>query len=324
VTSAQPLHEDASWVEERMIGLDRGRALRWLPSEANLAGRVAVFHPPVTRYCALHQRKVLRAFRAGLREREAATDVASLLTSRYSETDAPDVAVIYGIHKPKAPFGKKQIIEGQERRGRRWIVLERGYLRRDRYYAAGWGGLNGRADFCNRGMPGDRFEALGLEIVLCGQVPTDASVQHLDHEAWLAETARALAQATSRPIVYRPHPLGPGQPVPGTTPSRDRSFEEALDGAWACVTFSSNAAVEAALAGVPVFACDEGSMALPIASRDLSEIERPALPDREQWAFDLAYAQWTLEEFANGSCWRHLCRGTRRPPARSAPGARIQ
>jgi hypothetical protein len=112
--------------------------------------------------------------------------------------------------------------------------------------------------------------------------------------------------------------------VPGTTPSPERSFEEALEGAWACVTFSSNAAVEAALAGVPVFACDEGSMALPIANRDLSEIERPALPDREQWAFDLAYAQWTLQEFANGSCWQHLCRGTRRPPARSAPGALVQ
>jgi hypothetical protein len=309
-----------------MIGLDRAAALRWLPGQADLAGRVAVFHPPVTRYCALHQRKVLRAFEAGLRRREAGTDVASIPTFRYAETHAPDVAVIYGIHKPKAPFGKKRIIEGQQRQGRRWIVLERGYLRRDRYYAAGWGGLNGRADFCNRGMPGDRFEALGLEIrpwrtggdhvILCGQVPTDASVQHVDHLGWLADTARELARTTRRPVLYRPHPLGPGMPVPGTILERERSFEEVLDGAWACVTFSSNAAVEAALAGVPVFACDEGSMALPIANRDLSEIERPAMPDREQWAFDLAYAQWTLEEFENGSCWQHLSRRTRQ---RAAP-----
>ena len=302
-----------------MIGLGGTRALRWIPSDSGLDERVAVFHPPVTRYCALHQRKVLRAFRSGLRVHEAQTRVASLLTSRYSESDAPDVAVIYGIHKPKAPFGKKRIIEGQRRQGRRWIVLERGYLKRDRYYAAGWGGLNGRADFCNRGMPGDRFAALGLEIrpwrtdgdhvVLCGQVPTDASVQHVDHAAWLEDTARALTRATSRPILYRPHPLGPGLPVPGTVQSRERSFEEDLEGAWACVTFSSNAAVEAALAGIPVFACDGGSMALPIANRDLSQIERPALPDREQWAFDLAYAQWTLEEFENGTCWQHLSRG---------------
>jgi hypothetical protein len=314
-----------------MIGLDGARALRWIPSESGLDGRVAVLHPPVTRYCALHQRKVLRAFQAGLQVHDAATRVASLLTTRYAEADAPDVAVIYGVHKPSAPFGKKRIIEGQRSRGRRFVVLERGYLQRDRYYAAGWGGLNGRADFCNRGMPSDRFEALGLAIgpwrtdgdhvVLCGQVPTDASVQHVAHEAWLADTARALARATHRPILYRPHPLGPGRPVPGTTSSRGRSLEQDLEGAWACVTFSSNAAVDAALAGIPVFACDEGSMALAIANRDLSDIDRPAMPDREQWAFDLAYAQWTLEEFANGACWQHLGRGAK--PSRSDRAASV-
>ena len=33
-------------------------------------------------------------------------------------------------------------------------------------------------------------------------------------------------------------------------------------------------------------------------------------------AFDRAYAQWTLEEFENGTSWQHLSRGTERVDAR--------
>ena len=55
----------------------------------------------------------------------------------------------------------------------------------------------------------------------------------------------------------------------------------------------------------------------PDLSGKVSELEKalkaaqsaePKYPDRKQWAYDLAYAQWTPEEMAKGSAWRNLFR----------------
>ena len=52
--------------------------------------------------------------------------------------------------------------------------------------------------------------------------------------------------------------------------------------------------------GVPVF-CHEKSFANPVASTDLSKIERPMYADSYQWLCSLAYQQFTPEEIANGT-----------------------
>jgi hypothetical protein len=72
------------------------------------------------------------------------------------------------------------------------------------------------------------------------------------------------------------------------------------------VTFNSNSGVEAALAGVPVFAFDEGSMVWEIANKTFDAIDNPQRPDRTQWLADLSYAQWTPREMREGKAWRHL------------------
>jgi hypothetical protein len=69
------------------------------------------------------------------------------------------------------------------------------------------------------------------------------------------------------------------------------------------VTFNSNSAVDAVLAGVPAYVEDEGGMAFDVASHTVGEIHRP---DRAQWAHDLAYCQWTVDEMASGATWEHL------------------
>ena len=146
-----------------------------------------------------------------------------------------DVAVVFGVEKKAVPYSKHRggIIQQQLRQGRRLIVLETGYVRREQYYAAGWGawypdkqtGLNGRAWFHNHMMPDDRWKALGVElkpwrtngqhIVLCGQIPWDASVQHSDHLAWVRATADEILRRWDRPLIFRPHPLYSGDyPLP--------------------------------------------------------------------------------------------------------------
>jgi hypothetical protein len=82
-----------------------------------------------------------------------------------------------------------------------------------------------------------------------------------------------------------------------------RPLNDRLANCWAVVTWTSNVAVEAILAGVPVF-CSHYSAAAPVSlTLDQIEqrIERPYLADdREAWAAALAYGQFDLEEIASG------------------------
>lgn len=238
-----------------------------------------------------------------------------------SDYEPSDVAVVFGVYKSQISISHARgaVIANQRRLRRRTVVLETGYIFRgdgpEHYYAAGFEGLNGRADFRNQNSPADRWGLLqaqgvhykpwryGDDVMVCGQVPWDASVDHTEHVEWIHGTIARLKQITNRRIVFRPHPQAPFSAV-GEIPVETGPV--AWDRVHACVTFNSNTAVEAALQGVPVFVDDIGSMALRIANRNLRDIDNPALPSRQQWAYDLAYTQWTPKEMRGGLAWRHL------------------
>jgi hypothetical protein len=235
-----------------------------------------------------------------------------------------DIAVVFGIYKSKVPqsFSRGRIIQQQRDNKLDVIVLETGYVNRgdgeNHHYAAGFNGLNGRGDFKNRGMDDGRWKLLntplkpysrGSKVLLCGQVPWDASIDvtGTDLVKWLKKTASFIKKITNRDIVFRPHPLADLPSIPGCEHSR-RPFLEDLKDAHCVVTFNSNSGVEALIEGKPVFAFDEGSMVWNICNKSLLNIEEPVYPDRKQWANDLAYSQWTPQEMKEGLAWRHLLR----------------
>lgn len=280
--------------------------------------------------------RVLRAFYDGCPESKVLTDLAHY--------EASDVAVIFGVGKKHVPVSwpRGEVFQRQKLNKLRSVVLETGYLNRgdgeNHHYAAGFDGLNGRADFRNKGMLGDRAHLLraahvmhcmrwrnesqdknwaerGSNIMLCGQVPWDASVDFTDHIEWIYRTALAIREHTDKVIRFRPHPKAPlpklGEMLAERIPKcyySDFPFLEDAPDTHAVVTFNSNTAVEAALYGLPVFAADHGSMAWEIANKDLSKLDNPDTPEREQWINDLAYTQWTPEEMRAGLAWRHLFR----------------
>ncbi len=225
-----------------------------------------------------------------------------------------DIGVVFGVYKSKVAVSYPRGVVYRKHRsdGADMIVLETGYIKRgdgpDNYYAAGFNGLNGRADFKNKSSPIDRLLQLGVElkpwrhdgkhIVVCGQVPWDASVDHLDYHAWKDETLGRLRALTDREVKFKQHPcIEPGPPL-----------DEFLKDAWACVTLNSNSAVEAVLEGIPAFVGDLGSMAWSVGNYDIGRIENPTLPYRQQWLQDLAYTQWTPAEMSEGKTWSHLLR----------------
>jgi hypothetical protein len=258
--------------------------------------------------------RVLKAFYEGV-------DTEKKLVDGF-QYEPSDIAVIFGVYKSKVrkSWSRGKVFRQQRENKKDVIVLETGYVRRgdgdSHYYAAGFNGLNGRADFRNKSMGVERWEKLGVQlrpyskggkVILCGQVPWDASVDHHNHPAWIQETAQKLKALTTRPIVFRPHPLAALPPISGigysTVP-----LEEDLKDAHCVVTFNSNSAVEALIYGKPVFAFDEGSMVWDLANRNLGDIEEPKCPDRKQWAANLGFAQWTPAEMSEGLAWRHLVR----------------
>lgn len=232
-----------------------------------------------------------------------------------------DVAVVWGVAGERA-----EIIAKQRAVGGRTVVLERGFIgdRIALWTAAGFDGLNNHADFClHEDMPADRVPLLDVTLkpwkrdgryaLLLGQVPGDMSLTGCgNYRAWLDNAADMLARKTGLPVAFRPHPLAEqrGQRIrPHGAILSDGTLDDALSRASMAAAWNSNALVDAVLAGVPVWAADERSMAWSVASRD------PALrayPDREQWLCRMSYCQWTFAEFADGTTWEHLKDGAER------------
>lgn len=264
-----------------------------------------------------HHIKTLTAFYNAVKD--AGNGVFVSPVDRYVDCD---VAVVFGIYKKAVPnsIARGKIIETQRRQGKPVIVIDSGYLRREAYFMVGANGLNGYAEFFNKNMPSDRWDALalpinpwrteGTHVLVCGQVPWDASVQHLDHTGWCRSVVAKLNRITNRPIRFRPHPKANGvnYNVGGLaeTSTNEMLATDFVD-CHAVVTQNSNAATDALLAGIPTITMEKGSMSWGYTGHDLTGIEDPLMLDRRQWACDLAFSQWRSDEF--GKAWEHLKEG---------------
>lgn len=261
--------------------------------------------------------KMLTAFAKGL----CATGIEPIISNVNNYVDV-DIAVIFGVYKKSVPisFARGEIMRKQTEANRLTIVIEKGFIDRDEYYMVGMNGLNNRAYFNNDDCDDLRWNQLdkkikqmnlnGKNIVICGQVPSDASVQAVDIVDWYGLLIKQIRDISQRPIVFRPHPLALNTTPEfiGTTRSH-KTLQEDFDDAYCVVTYNSNTAVDAVIAGVPVVAFDCGSMVWDICGKSVNSIEFPLIPfakDIDQWANNIAYAQWNIDEFRQGLPFTHL------------------
>ena len=87
--------------------------------------------------------------------------------------------------------------------------------------------------------------------------------------------------------------------------SKEPSIKKDLSNAWCCVGYNSTPNCVSVMEGVPVYIDDpEKSWAKDVAFTDLSMIETPPMPDREEWLNKLALIHWNNNEIKNGSYWR--------------------
>lgn len=221
--------------------------------------------------------------------------------------------------------GLRNVFNQYRDSGRKAVYIDLGYWGRRK--RTRWDGyhklvLNDRhptAYFQNRQHPPDRFKKFRVPILpwrrshpespilVAGMSAKAASAEGFAPEQWERDTIKRLREITNRPIIYRPKPNWPdSHPIPGSQwGGRDVPLELALKNCHAVVSHHSNVAVDALLAGVPCIC--PGGVASVLSGHELEQVEDPPMPDgREQWAADLAYTQWSMEEMHSGHALQYL------------------
>lgn len=204
----------------------------------------------------------------------------------------------------------RPLIYAWKSEGRTWVYWDRGYARRVFATCLPTGDNGGyyrwhvnryqMGDI--RDVPADRWQALrtpldpwrknGRHVVIAA--PTRTYSKFHGCRDWIADTIDQLARHTDRQLVIR-----------DKEQYRRRPIQADIDGAHCMVTHASNAAVEAAIMGCPVFVHPDSAAAL-VGKTDLSQVEKPAYPDREPWARSLAYCQFDERELVDGTLWKLL------------------
>lgn len=116
---------------------------------------------------------------------------------------------------------------------------------------------------------------------------------------WTRIVTARLAKLTKRPVVIRDKPKINRTPAP---------LLEALVGAHMLITYTSNAAIEAVMAGYPAL-CTGPNPVTVVSGNSFERLEKPFVANedaRTAWAANLCANQWSLAEIAAGKAWEAL------------------
>jgi hypothetical protein len=270
-------------------------------------------------------------------------DSASVTHSRTYETC--DVGAIIGnafdANPSKVTLAhyqvRKMVMDTQQRLNRYWLSIDSNvfiYKNKEnphKYLRYSFNGVFPKTGiYCNE-TPGEEnwnnmrrdynmdlkpWRTSGNHILICLQRPMGWSMRGQNLMEWLDSTFAKIRQHSDRPIVLRWHP-GDWKNFPtgvdfaqfGVILSpQDRHITEDLVNCWALVCHNSTPSAVAPIEGIPAFITDDPgySQGGDIANTDLSQIENPRMPDREQWIRKIAQCHWSFEDLRSGRCWAHM------------------
>ena len=258
-------------------------------------------------YGALNSKPVFDAFARGVEK----------LGYKVVNDNSADIDVIWSVLFQGRMALNKTVWDKAKHAGRPIIVLEVGGINRGTTWKVGLNGINKGSYYVPANTDNSRAKQLGLKltpwrstgeyIIICGQ--HNKSLQWIDMPSmskWIMDTIDTIQQFSNRTIIIRPHPRCPllhiesqfknvynqtPMHVSGTYDNFNLDFSKA----WATVSWNSNPGSQSIIAGVPAFV-GENSLARDVANIDLSNIENPTMPERQQWLNELAYTEYTTKE----------------------------
>ena len=140
--------------------------------------------------------------------------------------------------------------------------------------------------------------------------------QYRQPSCWDSQTCEQIKLKTRRPLLFRQHPnayqRGWANGMPeylrnrisdGTNPIVDD-----LRNAACTVVYTSNAATESLLEGVPVFVCGPSVYCMEACNKGIDKLNAPQMPDcREELFHRMAWAQYHISEIEKGMLHEVMC-----------------
>lgn len=227
------------------------------------------------------------------------------------KVDDYDAVVLWGYTEPC-----QKIIENCKRIGIPWLFMDMGYWRREKnYFKVAVNDRHPTRYLMSYSMPDDRLRKLKVSvkpwkpnpdgIILVAGMSHKASWSWgFDYEEYERNTIKKISELyPDIPIVYRPKPNWSGSKViPNSRFDRRTPLHKMWPIVRCVVSHHSNVCCDALIEGIPAFA--KYGAASVFKEYDLTKILDDAEPpQRYQWAANLAYAQWNIEEMRSGLCW---------------------
>ena len=238
-----------------------------------------------------------------------------------------DVDVIWSVLWSGRMAKNKAIWDRNMAKSKPTVVLEVGGIKRGTTWKVGLNGINRLAYFGDSGNDASRASLLGLEckpwntsgeyVLLCGQHDRSEQWNMLPSmERWVVETIQSIQSYTDRPIIFRPHPRCPVTNVerrfknvirqtPRQLPGTYDDFDMDFNNIYTTVSWTSNPGIHSVIEGIPSYT-SPSSLAWDVSIKSLTNLEKPPLPDRQQWLNDYAHTEWTIEEISQGTPLKRL------------------
>jgi hypothetical protein len=232
---------------------------------------------------------------------------------------------------------RKMVMDTQRQLNRYWLSIDSNvFIYKDRtnphkYLRYSFNGVFPRDGiYCNENPSDENWNRMrahynmdlrpwrtqGAHILVCMQRPMGWSMRGQNLMQWFESTLTKIRQHSDRPIILRWHP-GDWKNFPKninfsrynvTLSPQERHITQDLINCWALVVHNSTPSSVAVIEGIPSFITDDPGycQAGDVANTDLSLIENPNLPDREQWIRKLAQCHWSFEDLRSGRQWAHM------------------
>jgi len=238
-------------------------------------------------------------------------------------SDDYDGAMCLGVKR-----AGKRLLAQHLQAGRHFLFFDKGYMARAQHVRVSLDAWQPLAYFrCGRSP--ERFERLGIRlapphetrksyhVMFAGSSQKYCNFHDLgDATQYAKRVINKIKKKSSRPVLYRPKPSWVANhpeecvQIDGTEFSGPQTpIVEELRRCHLLVTHGSNAAFDALVAGVPIMVLGNGVTRPMSMGEDWQAIEEPFWPreeERRQFFYDLAWCQWTLEEYRSGEAWADL------------------
>ena len=271
-----------------------------------------------------HEDALLKAMQLGCSPWEIITVPKKEFKSTVKQVDG---VILAGVKSDHGPMMRKLVALG-----RVVMYLDKGYIRSKNlsqelmdYYRVSVNDFQPHAYMHKYQHPADRWETLGITpakqaksnnrrfILYAGSSQKYCNFYGLGEATEYATKVIEAAKSSDplgRTVIYRPKPSWRGAvPIKDTVFSKyGLSMEQELRHTQVLITHGSNACFEAALHGVPSIVLGDG-ITKGISSTSLEEVLRPQRVDTDsllQLCYTIAYQQWSLADFSDGSAFDYL------------------